>query len=110
MAKRKKRSESSESRSKRPNQHVLRQIKVLLGVVVFLFVFAAVFDRAGGIGHFLHTFFRKSLGSATPLLSIVMLWLAAKKVFPTKIHVRFFTIVGTVLFFLSFTGFLHSMV
>jgi S-DNA-T family DNA segregation ATPase FtsK/SpoIIIE len=113
MAKKKKRSSSSSTSSsskKGLNRGVVHQIKLLLGTLLFLFVFASIFDKAGTLGTTLYKFFHVLIGQATPLLAVLMLWFAAKRLFPHKVHVRFFTAVGTFLFFIGLTGVLHSLV
>lgn len=113
MPKKKKRSASSNSSGspkKGLDRGVMHQIKVLLGILLFLFVFASIFNKAGSIGTALYNFFHLIVGKATPLLALLLLWYALKRLFPQKIHVRFFTAVGVFLFFLGLTGVLHSLV
>lgn len=88
----------------------MHQIKVLLGIVLFIFILASIFDKAGSLGNILYMFFRHMVGLATPMLSLLLLWYGVKKLFPEKVHIRFFTVAGITLFLLGFTGVLHSLV
>lgn len=92
------------------NSRVSHQIKVLLGVLIYVFFFWAVFSDSGAVVESVHRGFRLLLGGATPFIALFMLWYAARKLFPGKVSSRFITVIGAILFVMSITGFLHSFV
>lgn len=109
MAKSKKKSTSSSSPRKRTgNRALVRHIRSLLGLVIFLFIFASLFDAAGAAGTWLHDLFTTFMGGATPLFSVVLLWYGAYKLFKKRFNwqVRFVTVAGVTLFFMSFAAIL----
>ncbi|HSI20807.1 MAG TPA: DNA translocase FtsK 4TM domain-containing protein [Verrucomicrobiae bacterium] len=111
MAKGKKKSAGSTASSKSANRAVIKQARVLIGVVLFLFLFAAIFDRAGALGSWIHGLLFSFVGTATPLLSVLLLWYGAFKLLHKKLNwnIRFVTIAGLILFAMSFTGILAAV-
>jgi DNA segregation ATPase FtsK/SpoIIIE-like protein/type IV secretory pathway VirB2 component (pilin) len=113
MAKSKKKSSSSSGSAKASgvNRAVVKQVKLLVGLLLFLFVFASLFDTAGAAGHWLHELLNSFVGGATPLLSALLIWYAAFKLLHKKLNwrVRFVTIAGVILFFMSYSGILQAV-
>ncbi len=106
MAKGKKK--SSNRSSSTVDDRVVKQIKALLGIVVFIFIFASLFNQAGSIGGYVYRGVYDVIGLATPIVSLIMLWYLGHRFFPDKLPVRVITVVGVILFFLSFTGMVSS--
>ena len=109
MAKRKKRSSSS-SVSHSVDGKQLRLIKNLVGFLIFVFFFVAVFSDSGTLVASVHNFYRILLGGASWFIALFMLWYLGHRLFPNRIGGRFVTVLGTVIFMLSIAGFLHSFV
>lgn len=110
MAKGKKKSAASQAspKSSGVNRAVLKQVRFLIGLILFLFILASVFDAAGAAGNWLHTLLVSFVGGATPLLCVPLIWYGAYKLLHKKFNwqLRFVTIAGIILFFMSFTGIL----
>lgn len=113
MAKSKKKSAASASSSKGSgvNRAVIRQVRFLVGLLLFLFLLAAIFDSAGAAGSWLHNLLVSFVGGATPLLSVLLIWYGAFKLLHKKLNwqIRFVTVAGVLLFFMSFTGILSAV-
>lgn len=109
MAKSKKRSAShggGSTRSKKPNKLVLHQASSLLMVVVFLFLTASVFNAGGSLGGVLYRGWHGLLGAASPLVAFGLIWIALRRLFPTRFGYRLPTLLGIVLLTLCVTGLL----
>jgi DNA segregation ATPase FtsK/SpoIIIE-like protein len=110
MAKSKKKSAapSASPKSSGVNRAVIKQVRFLIGLILFLFILASIFDAAGVAGNWLHGLLVSFVGGATPLLSVLLIWYGAFKLLHKKLNwqLRFVTIAGIILFFMSFTGIL----
>jgi S-DNA-T family DNA segregation ATPase FtsK/SpoIIIE len=102
MAKRKKQA------SRSSNGTVAKEIKILLGALVYVFLFVAIFSDNGLLIESVHSFLRSIFGVLTPLLAVVMLWYAAHKLMPQKVGARFNAVAGSVLVTISLAGLIHS--
>lgn len=110
MARKKRRSSSDSSPKKRKvNNRVSHQIRVLISLVVVLFLFAAIFNAAGSLGGYVHSVLAQTLGQATPLYALALLYWLGSRFFPEYFKYRFGTVMGILLFVLALTGFLHSL-
>lgn len=114
MAKSKKKtgshSSGSSGRSRRLKKGVVYQAKMLLGTVLFVFLFASIFDKAGAWGNKVHLQLTRAVGTTTPVMAVVLLWYLAKRYFPRKFGLHFLTILGLIVFWLCLNGLLHSFV
>lgn len=107
MAKRKK---SGSRKAPGGSNKVIREIKILLGVLVYLFLLISIFSEAGSWVAWLHTFWRSLLGSMTWILAFFLLWWGGHRLFPQKIGARFNTIAGTVLLGVALAALVHSFI
>jgi DNA segregation ATPase FtsK/SpoIIIE-like protein len=105
MAKRKK-----HARTGGINKTVAKEIKILFGSLLYVFLFVSIFSSNGLLIESVHSFFRSVLGVLTPVLAIFMLWYAGHKIFPTKVGSRFTTIAGSILITISLAGLIQSFV
>lgn len=97
-------------RSHNLNEAVNHQIKILLSLLLFLFLLASVFNKAGALGQVVYLGMNRIMGGATFLISLLLIWLTIRLLFPDKLKPRFMTVLGAILFTLSLTGIMHSFV
>lgn len=105
MARRKKRASSGGV-----NNKVSKDIKILIGVLLYVFLFVAIFSKNGVLIESVHHAFRLTLGMLTPVLALFMLWYGARKLFPEKVGARFNSVAGALLVTVSLAGLIHSFV
>ena len=111
MAKKKRSSSSGSSKRHSVDSGAAQQIRILLATVFLVFVFASIFNVAGVLGGFLHTWIAYLLGVATPLAAVYLAWYLLHRWFPAKVSMHPYpTVLGSVLFSLTLLGFLHSLV
>jgi len=105
MAKRKKHASSNGI-----NSNVTKDIKILVGVLIYIFLFVAIFSDSGVLIATVHHALALVLGVLTPVLALYMLWYAGHKFFPHYITARFAVIAGSLLFVVSLAGLVHGFV
>jgi DNA segregation ATPase FtsK/SpoIIIE, S-DNA-T family len=107
MAKRKKRARSER---RTVNKGAVYQIKLLLGWVVLLFLFAALFNKAGSLGGSIYTALAHYTGAATPGLAFFLGWVVLHRLMPDRIPLSIFpTFFGCLIFYGILLGFLHTL-
>lgn len=113
MAKGRKKSSAASPVGKKggSNRALFKLLRGLFKVLLFLFILASIFDKAGSAGHWLHTILVNFAGGATPFFSLLLIWYGAFKLLHKRMNwrIRFVTIAGVTLFFMSFAGILHGV-
>jgi DNA segregation ATPase FtsK/SpoIIIE, S-DNA-T family len=115
MAKSKKKKSSGSSSSSKgsssSSKALIKVIRPLLAVFLFVFLLAAVFDRAGAAGSWVYSLLVAFIGVATPLIGVLLLWYGAFKLLHKKRNweMRIVTVTGVLLFLISFTGILSAV-
>jgi len=105
MAKRKKRSsDSPPSKSKGTDQRVIRQTATLIVVVIFSFLIVSVFNAGGSLGNIFYRGFRAILGELSPVVAVILVWIALRRMFPKRIGYRLPVFLGCILLLICLTA------